>query len=66
MSELTGKDLYVKVTDKNGKSSIRCHRVWDAKRFFASLTEQHRKEGGKVELSNRERYLAERKRERQA
>jgi hypothetical protein len=66
VSDLIGRDLYVKITDKTGKSHLACHNVWDGVRFFQSLTEQHKKEGGAVALSTREEYLAERKKERQA
>lgn len=65
MSELVARDLYVKITDKHSKSHIECRLVYDATRFFQSLQDQHKKEGGKVEISSREAYMAERKRERQ-
>lgn len=37
---LAHRDIYVRVTHANGKSHVRCHRVWDADLFLTSLKAQ--------------------------
>ncbi len=38
--QLIHRDLYVRITAHDGKSHVRCHRVWDADLFLASLKNQ--------------------------
>ena len=54
----TARDLYVKEVDKNGHSSVRCHRVWDADRFMASAAEHAKKEGSKLSVITEREYRA--------
>lgn len=58
-----GRDIYLRHTDKNGKSYVQEHRVWDADRFVASQVGAAVKEGGKAfaQQITREQYLKERK-----
>lgn len=42
--ELISRDIYLRHTDGNGHSVVRCHRVWDADRFVASLQALAKKE----------------------
>jgi hypothetical protein len=37
---MTGNDLYLKITNGKGESHVQHHRVWDAQRFIASITNQ--------------------------
>lgn len=69
-TELQARDLYLKHTDTNGKTTVQCHRVWDADRFFfARQGDCHKanadvKDGQRlaaVALSSRAEYLATRK-----
>jgi hypothetical protein len=39
---MAGRDLYVRITRKNGKSHVQHHRVWDGMRLLESLQAQHR------------------------
>lgn len=49
MSNLIGKDVYLRVTDNtSGKSSVQHHRAWDVDRFIESQREAHRKDGEKA------------------
>lgn len=43
MSELIGKDIYVRLSDPSGKNKevVTQHRVWDAGRFLAAMQDQH-------------------------
>jgi hypothetical protein len=36
MDTITCRDIYIRHTDTNGNAAVRCHRVWDAKRFIDS------------------------------
>lgn len=48
MSNLIGKDVYLRVTDNtSGKSSVQHHRAWDVDRLIESQRKQHRDEGEK-------------------
>ena len=49
MNTLTGKDVFLRVTDNhNGRSTVRQHRVWDVDRFIESQRKAHREEGERV------------------
>jgi hypothetical protein len=48
MNALMGSDLYLKITDKNGKSHVQHHRVWDANRFVAAMQKQNSENNIKV------------------
>ena len=41
MENLTGNDLYLRITNARGESHVQHHRVWDAARFTDSVTKQH-------------------------
>jgi len=41
---MEARDLYLRITDSNGKSYVTQHRVWDAVRFFEAMTAAHAKE----------------------
>ena len=68
MADLTGKDVYLRVTNNsNGSSSVRHHRAWDVDRFIESQRAQYRAEGERdnndpllyqVSLSNAAEYRA--------
>ena len=44
-----GRDIWIKTTDKFGKSSTSYHRVWDIGLFMAAREKDAAKDGGKVE-----------------
>lgn len=46
---MTGRDVWIKTTPKDGKSSVSHHRVWDIGRFMAAREAEAAKDGGKVE-----------------
>ena len=48
-TELMGRDIWVKYTDKNGKSFVKDHCCWDVGLFLEAQQKQAAKEGGKVE-----------------
>lgn len=60
--EHVGRDIYLRHTDKDGKSYVQQHRVWDADRFITSQMEAALKVGGKamVQQLTREQYATER------
>lgn len=33
---MIGRDMYIRTTQPNGKSSVSMHRVWDAQRFITA------------------------------
>lgn len=47
--ELPGRDIWLKTTDKDGRSSTSHHRLWDVGLFMAARQKEAAKEGGKVE-----------------
>lgn len=47
--QMAGRDIWIKTTDKHGKSSVSYHRVWDIGLFMAARQKEAAKEGGKVE-----------------
>lgn len=48
MAELTGKDVYLRVTDNTtGTQSINHHRAWDADRVIEAQRQAHRDVGKK-------------------
>lgn len=47
--QLAGRDIWVKTTTKEGKSSVSYHRVWDVGLFLAARERDAAKDGGKVE-----------------
>lgn len=62
------RDLYVKTTEKTGKSHITSHRVWGAdgaERFMAAQQASHDKaddgkpDGARISMATREQYLKE-------
>ena len=64
-TSITGRDLYVRITDSKGNSHINHHRVWDGMRFFERLQEDYRKaidpaERCKVEMATEAEYKANR------
>lgn len=65
-NEMRAQDAYIRL-EKNGKSIINHHRVWDLDRFFASQVEQHSgknvnpEDRSKVSLATREDYQGARK-----
>lgn len=44
MSNLSGRDLYLRITKKSGESHIQHHRVWDAELFAKNMQSQHNSE----------------------
>lgn len=46
---MVGRDIWVKYTDKDGKSFVSYHRVWDVGLFMESKSREASKSGGKVE-----------------
>ena len=63
MSLSAPHDIYVRHIDKDGRSCIQQHRVWDGERFMAARQAEARKEGGKAgaEQLSREQFLAQKK-----
>lgn len=55
------RDVYARHTNKEGKSYVAQHRVWDAARFFAARADEAAKEGGKAkcEQITEEQYRKE-------
>ncbi len=48
MADMTGKDVYLRVTDTHRKqSTLRHHRAWDVDRFIESQRAAYRAEGEK-------------------
>lgn len=45
----TTRDCYVRYTDKEGRSRVVAHRVWDADRFIEARKAEAAKEGGKAD-----------------
>lgn len=46
MNDLTGKDVYLRVTDTHtNQSTLRHHRAWDADRFIEAQRAAYRAEG---------------------
>jgi hypothetical protein len=41
MTSMEGRDIYLRVTTKKGKSTVTHHRVWDADRFVESQRQLH-------------------------
>jgi hypothetical protein len=60
--EHVGRDIYLRHTDKNGKSYVQQHRVWDAGRFVAAQLAAAVNEGGKafVQQITEDQYRKER------
>jgi hypothetical protein len=54
------RDLFLRRHDKEGKSYVSEHRVWDPERFVASESAAAKKEGGHVEQITKEQYRKER------
>lgn len=52
-------DLYLRHTDKHGKSRLECHRVWDAERFLTAADKFARKEHGSVAVVSESIYRSE-------
>lgn len=44
MASMTGKDIKVKHVDRDGKSRVQTHRVWDADLFIKTRQAELRKE----------------------
>lgn len=55
---MEARDLYLKHTDKEGRSHVQQHRVWDASLFVQTQDRAARELGGKaaIELSTEEDY----------
>lgn len=55
---LVGQDVYVRHTDKHGKSYAQAHRAWDVDKFLKSLAAAAAKEGGdsRAEAITEEQY----------
>lgn len=68
MSETTqglpSRTLWVRHTDKDGKSYVQEHRAWDPVLFFACLGKGAREAGGQSQVAqiSEAQYVAERKR----
>ena len=45
--ELPGRDIWLKTTDKDGKSSISHHRLWDVDLFMTARQKEAVKEGAR-------------------
>lgn len=65
MGGMEGRDVYVRITNADGKSHIREHRVWDAEKFVSTLSKQGssaKKEADRftVTMVTREDYQKER------
>lgn len=45
---MEARDLYLRHTDTNGKSTNQMHRVWDADKFLASQQDEATKQNTKV------------------
>lgn len=43
------RDIWLKHTDKNDKTHVSHHMVWDVGLFMAAREKEAKKEGGKVE-----------------
>ena len=63
MSIAAPHDIYVRHTDKDGKSYVSEHRVWDADLFMATHQTEAQKEGGKASAVQitKEQFTKERK-----
>lgn len=48
-ASISGRDIYVRHTDTNGKSHVEQHRVWDRDRFIASRQADASQANAKVE-----------------
>ncbi len=68
MNEMTGKDVYLRVTNTaTGATSVRHHRAWDVDRFIEAQRQAHRVEGEKeenpllwrVELASAQEYRSQ-------
>ena len=57
---MESRDIYLRHTDKKGKSWVQQHRVWDAALFMQSQDADARKESGSVELATESDYAAQR------
>lgn len=44
----TARDVHARHTNKEGRSYVATHRVWNAQRFFAARAADATKEGGKA------------------
>lgn len=65
MSDLVGKTIYLKITDKKGRSRIESREAWNVERFVKSVTKGYAEEKDsscKVELSTKEEYFKDLKR----
>lgn len=49
MMSMLGRDVWLKYTDKDGKSHTAYHRVWDIGRFMEARSSEAAKTGGSVE-----------------
>lgn len=56
---MIGRDIYMRHTDKDGKSYVQEHRVWNADRFVEAQLDEALKLGGKamVQQITHEQYL---------
>jgi hypothetical protein len=39
-TKMSVRDLYVRITDAQGRTRVECRRVWDADRFFQARFEE--------------------------
>jgi hypothetical protein len=56
---LTARDIYMRHTDKDGRSYVQEHRVWAAARFVESQRVAAAKVNGSAQQVTREIYLQE-------
>lgn len=48
-TKMQGRDIWVRYTDREGRSHVSYHRVWDVGLFLSKREEEAGKIGGKVE-----------------
>lgn len=65
-AESHGRDVYIRHTDVNGKSTVNLHRVWDIGLFMearlrdcAKVNAEHKGGKANVEQVTRDQYLTE-------
>jgi hypothetical protein len=60
--EMVGLDVWLRHTDKDGRSHVMQHRCWDRERFVQSQRDAARKQGGLADVQQitPEQYKKER------
>lgn len=49
MDTIICRDIFIRHTDTDGGTAVRCHRVWDAERFLAAQKAEAADNNGRVE-----------------